>query len=269
MVLVYDRWKVSKNKYEGLISQITLWSSIDRSQETDSNSGVPGVALARSCGGSRSCIHSRNGGWHSVLPGRVFDCNPRVCLSIRPSVWARDARDAANDRSAWWQRTVFGTRATLAGCSGSSSSSNRGVSDPWHPWRQKRVLYALAPFSSSSPFQRERCAKAAHHSSPVYPHLRDCEIAVCLFPFSFLFFEIETLSLFLCKMQLYEFRRNFVYFYSTFPFCVKTHGKDFADICFVRRKFVGNILRRFSKHYNSILFESHTVVNLQSTTIRA
>lgn len=187
MVLVYDRWKVSKNKYEGLISQITLWSSIDRSQETDSNSGVPGVALARSCGGSRSCIHSRNGGWHSVLPGRVFDCNPRVCLSIRPSVWARDARDAANDRSAWWQRTVFGTRATLAGCSG-SSSSNRGVSDPWHPWRQKRVLYGLAPFSSSSLFQRERCAKAAHHSSPVYPHLRDCEIAVCLLPFSFLFF---------------------------------------------------------------------------------
>lgn len=208
--------------------------------------------MARSCGESRSCIHSRNGRWHSVLPGRVFDCNPRVCLSVRlfergAAIDPRDGSRSSSERE----------RATLTGC----SSSNRGVSDPRHSWRQKRLQVLYTP-SRAALFLlitvSARCAKATHRPSPFYPHLRDCEITVCLSPLSFFFF-FETLS-FSIKCNFMN-SRNFVYFYSTFPFCIKTHGKDFADICFVYRKSVGNILRRLSKHYNFILFES--VVNLQ------
>lgn len=201
---------------------------------------------------ARACIR---------LQSACLSVYPSVCLSARcPRCRERSIRVMAADRL----RNESDSRRLQR-----QQQQQPGSQRPLTPLETEasfirpRTLFLLIAVSA----RKVREGRASFISRlPASARLRDCSLSSSfLFPF---FLRLK-LSLFLCKMQLYEFRRNFVYFYSTFPFCVKTHGKDFADICFVRRKFVGNILRRFSKHYNSILFESHTVVNLQSTTIRA
>lgn len=186
---------------ERFISQITMWSSI---AQTDSNSGVPGFALARSCGESHSCIRSRNGGWSIPLCPGVYSTAIRVsvylsvCLSARcPRCRERSIRVTAADRLRERER------ATLAGC-----SSSRGVSDPWHSWRQKRlqVLYALArcPFPSHRRFSAVREGR-----SSIFPHLRDHENSLSFLPFSFSpisykmqFYELSKLHLFLFHVSI-------------------------------------------------------------------